>query len=52
MATRMISKELKKIRLDYQERMAQLDADRELAEKIEMAHLKTLADKERERDLK
>ena len=48
----MISKELKKIRLDYQEKMAQLDADRELAEKIEMAHLRVLADKERERDLK
>ena len=52
MATRMISKELKKIRLDYQEKMASLNAVKELAEKIEMARLKTLADKERERDLK
>ena len=44
----MISKELKKIRLDYHEKMASLNAEKELAEKIEMTRLKTLADKERE----
>ena len=42
----MISKELKKIRLDYQEKMASLNADKELAEKLEMARLKAMADKE------
>ena len=48
MATRMISKELKKIRLDYHEKIASLNTEKELAEKIEMARLKTLADKEKE----
>ena len=49
MAARMISEELKKIRLDYQETIARLNKEKQLAEKIEMARLKTLADKETER---
>ena len=52
MAARMFSKELQKIRLDYQDKMAQLDANRESAERSEKARLRALADKERERDLK
>ena len=44
----MSSKEIKKIRLDFEEKMASLNAEKDLAEKIEHARLKTLDDREKE----
>jgi len=44
----MGSKEFKKIRLEYEEKMASLNAEQDLAVKTEHARLKTLADREKE----